>query len=385
MRKLTLVLLLIAGIAYGQARSGLRKIIAGQAIAEEATPGGSGSLTLTLDSDLISLDQTGVIPIRVCLGTSVGISGTDVTVVFDDLGENSNKLSVTQDGTSLPIEMEYYNATEECAGMWVGVQSISNATDTVLSLSWNASGDDNSNLGGLHSDVATNVWTEWISVYHMGFNTVTQFDSTVNRQTCVGGSANVTLTNGIEGCENTASHFTDTESQYVSVADPAIHSGADGVLAIGCVYFDSDPNGSIRMIDKWEGSNDNSEWLLTQRDVSGTDRLRTAVLANANDYLVQDSDTVGNEVWLYGACSYRSNGTAYAAEVWLNGTSDDTNTDSQSMETNNLPVYIANNNGEATTPYSIDECWYTGNIYSNSFITMMDDNLRDTLITYTVD
>jgi len=134
--------------------------------------GWSNKLAIKIDHTKVDSDLThfGVL---IKLGESVGQNSSDVTRVFDELGENYLKIAVTEgDGVSqLYVEVEKWDATNEVAWLWVSKAGweISSTKDTNLYLYYDASHADNTSYVGLSgSPVAENVWdSSYVLVDHM--------------------------------------------------------------------------------------------------------------------------------------------------------------------------------------------------------------------------
>jgi len=347
-----------------------------------AGPVGDKSLTLIVTNSVIDGDLTGTIPICVYLSSSSGLGNTDVTDVFTELGASSNKIAVTQDGTSLPIEVEYYNETEEQAVLWVGAASLSNAAVTELTLTYNSTDSANSDLGGLHSDTATNVWAaDWRSVYHFAGNTATNLDSAAARLHAPAVSGEASLTNGIVGCPHTS----------YQIADPTANNSYETTstdtylaeLTVMCwVYWVTDPNGSARHIDRWGGSSGNSEYLLTTRQDGSTDLYRFAIY-NGN-FDIFDSGGLGNTLWHSGILAYKNDGAASEGRAWVNDSQLGTTHTGGDIPDRNLSIDFNSQTGTGTHTFRLDEAWEALNELSDAYIQMLDDNCRDEMIYYTV-
>lgn len=377
MRKLVLVLMLCAGVCYGQARTGLKKVAA---IKAPSAAAGSGSITLTVDADAVDADLNGVIiPLRVCVGSAVGISDADITVVFDDLGAASNKIHFTQDGAELYAEVEHWDATAECAALWVGVNSLSNATDTIIAMTWDAAGAANTDyIGGLGSDVATNVWEDWSGIYHCAGYTQA-IDSTAARLHLYS-SNTPAFTNGIEGCQNTAFHIADENGGWQSPGTDTFLG--DDVTALGWMHFDVSPgHGTHRLINQW-GTSSSYEWLLTTSSNASGVNIRAA-LHDGTYEIVDCTGVVHNATWNFGAMH---GGASKTLEVWHEDikSADTASPDSDGIDDKNQYREIIWP-GTGITPVGGDEMWVSANYYSDEYITTMYEIMRDNAITYTVD
>ena len=164
-------------------------------------PGWNKRLALTIDSSLVDADLTNF-PVLIHLSSSSGISSKDVTKVFDEVGENSKKIAVTQpDGVSQcyveieewigdsPIDSNSESSSSEGiidgrnAYLWSKIPLIERDIDTILYLYYdNAHADNTTYVGDVNSAVGSNVWNSgYKAVYHLSESGIgTRFDSTSN-------------------------------------------------------------------------------------------------------------------------------------------------------------------------------------------------------------
>lgn len=102
-------------------------------------------------------------PVLVYLSLSSGITGVDVTCIFDEVGANSKKIAVTKsDGTTeLYVEIEKWDSVGEKAWLWVSRDgwAISNTADTDIYIYYdNTKADNTTYVGDPNSTPAENVW-----------------------------------------------------------------------------------------------------------------------------------------------------------------------------------------------------------------------------------
>lgn len=126
-------------------------------------------LEVTIDSDLVDEDLTDF-PVLLHLSDRAGVNATNVTEVFDDIGDSYLKINVTDaSNNSLYTEVEYWNASEREAFLWVKVPSVSSSSPTKLFFYYGSSMSNNTAYVGLPgSAVAQNVWSNnFVLVNHM--------------------------------------------------------------------------------------------------------------------------------------------------------------------------------------------------------------------------
>ena len=125
---------------------------------------------LSIDHD----DITGALedfPVLLHLSTSSGISGDDLSFIFDEVGANSLKIAVTEDDgeTECYVEVEKWDNGNEEAWLWIKVPAVASGADTDIYLYFdNVHADNNAHVGITNSVPAENVWdASFKAVYHM--------------------------------------------------------------------------------------------------------------------------------------------------------------------------------------------------------------------------
>lgn len=125
---------------------------------------------LALDSSVIDSDLTHF-PVPIPLGTSVGITDTDVSSIFDEVGSDYLKIAVTSsDGeTQLYVEVEQWDAATEKALLWVSKSGweIASASDPEIYMYYDSTASDNTAYVGTPGN-RTEVWSsDFVAVYTM--------------------------------------------------------------------------------------------------------------------------------------------------------------------------------------------------------------------------
>ena len=137
--------------------------------AASSLSGWANRVQLTIDHTKISGTLTNF-PVMVHLSTASGISKTNVSGIFNTLGNNSQKIAVTTaDGTQLYTEIKQWDAASQQAYLFVKVPSLSSSTDTVLYLYYdNSQADNAAYVGTVGSTASQNVWdSNYMAVYHL--------------------------------------------------------------------------------------------------------------------------------------------------------------------------------------------------------------------------
>ena len=134
--------------------------------------GYSKRIKLTVDNTNVD-DTLSDFPVLVKISNSSGISSTDVTSVFTELGSDANrkKIAVTiSDGeTQCYVEIERFDYSNSVAELWIKVPSISSGATTDLYLYYDSSKSDNTTYIGDTGDTpAQSVWdSNFKLVMHM--------------------------------------------------------------------------------------------------------------------------------------------------------------------------------------------------------------------------
>lgn len=117
---------------------------------------------MTLDSNDID-SALSDFPLLIYLSTSSGRDNDDVSFVFDELQNDSNRKKIavtTSDGiTQCYVEIEEWDDASEEAWLWVKVPLVNNTVDTDLYLYYDADQADNTAyVGDPNSSPAEAVW-----------------------------------------------------------------------------------------------------------------------------------------------------------------------------------------------------------------------------------
>jgi len=230
-------------------------------------------IEITIDSGDIDEPLTHF-PVLIHLSSSSGHSGADTTQVFDEVGDNSLKIAVTQDdgATELYVEIESWNNVTEQAYLWVSDSGwgISNTSDTVIYLYYDNDHADNTDyVGFVGSLPGEAVWDAYfISVLHLSESSGTFLDSTsgdndasaqgtVNRgDQRIDGGVDLPGTDDYVRIETTAlldglSECTIEAITYLDamVADRAILADWGAIIAeTSLLYYDVAPNNKWRIL-----------------------------------------------------------------------------------------------------------------------------------------
>lgn len=203
---------------------------------------------ITIDSSPINSDLPHF-PLAVPLGASVGVSDSNVTDIFDEVGSDYLKIAVTMDDgeTQLYVEVEHWDATNEKALLWVSRDNwtIAADSDTEIYLYFDASVGDNTGYVGDPGSRAE-VWnSNFKAVYTMaqdpsgGTDCIIDSTGNENHATPHGSMSSDDLVDGLIG---KALSF-DGSDDYVSLPTDTIITGAsDRMIEVLCKTPDSNPS-----------------------------------------------------------------------------------------------------------------------------------------------
>ena len=129
------------------------------------------TIDLTIDSSKIDSDLTDF-PVLVHLSDSSGITSEDVSVVFNRLGSDANRLKISVTDQNLVecyVEVEKWDHANKEAWLWVCIPSVLSGSDISLSLFFNPNMADNTDyVGDTGSAPAQQVWdSNFKGVWHM--------------------------------------------------------------------------------------------------------------------------------------------------------------------------------------------------------------------------
>jgi hypothetical protein len=152
---------------------------------------------ITIDHTKID-DSLENFPVMIHISSSSGTDKTDISRIFEELGNNSNKIAITtvDRKTQCYVEIEKWDEVNKQAFLWVKVPQISNTMDTVLFLYFDRNQPDNTSfVGNTGSDSAQNVWeSNFVGVWHLaetGSGIANEFkDSTRKHHDGTGGGGN---------------------------------------------------------------------------------------------------------------------------------------------------------------------------------------------------
>lgn len=272
---------------------------------------------ITWDNTNIDSDQTHF-PGLINLGISVGLSASDVSVIFDDLGNNSKKIAITKtDGISqIYGEIETWNSSTEKA-----VIHVSKDDWTLLSASPTpgyfyfdpAQVDNDSYIGDIGDVPAQAVWISSTKLCTLmaqnpsgGADSILDSTSFANHGTPSGSMTSGDLVDGLTG---KAIEFDGTDDK-ISIGDTGGISGNQDFSVES--FFQIDGNQIAGIVAKFFDTND-KDWGMILRN---TDRLAfVSENGDGNDNTIENPTTVSLVNWVY--CAITWNNTTKEGKVTI--------------------------------------------------------------------
>jgi len=187
---------------------------------------------ITIDNTKIDADLTWF-PITLFLGSSVGLTSADVTSIFDEVGDNPQKIAITKDDgeTQIYAEVEQWDAVNKKAVLHVSKSdlTLSSSADTILYFYYDGSHADNTDYIGITpgSAPATNVWdSNFKMVLHLKeTGTDIRKDSTANHNDgtpyngVAGADGKIDGANSFDGSDDyiRRATFSGTPQSYITI------------------------------------------------------------------------------------------------------------------------------------------------------------------------
>ena len=267
-------------------------------------------LTILVDSSRIDEVLTDF-PILITLSDSAGLNNTDVTNIFDEVGDSYQKLSVVDaDLNELYVDVEYWSAADSEAFIWVSCD-LSDVDNVTLYLFFDGTATNNTDYIGLSgSDVAANVWdSDFEVVLHLSEQTGDFLDSTSNKYNA---SAQGTVNRGTQRIDGGID--LPGTNDYVRIDTAGILDGLDEATIEAWVNLDA--LGSDRsVLGDWNaGGTDQNSMLFY--DVAPNNKWRVIFRdSNGGAPGVTSFGTAGPSLnWYHVASSYTRNDKVYGYE-----------------------------------------------------------------------
>ena len=138
-------------------------------------------IKLSIDNSKIDADLTDF-PVLIRLSSSAGITGADVSFIFDEVGATSKKIAIaTSNAVQCPIEIEKWSSPTE-AILWTKIPTVTSGVATDLYFYFDANQPDNTDyVGDIESIPGEDVWdSDFLEVHHMCQSSSPTKDSTFN-------------------------------------------------------------------------------------------------------------------------------------------------------------------------------------------------------------
>lgn len=309
-------------------------------------------IQITIDKDKVDSGLSNF-PVLIHLSTSSGIGSDDVSAVFDELMSDANrkKIAVTiSDGaTQCYVEIEKWDDASEEAWLWVQVSSLSNSSDTILYLYYDAAKAENTTyVGDTGESAAQNAWdSNFKAVYHLASFT----DSTSNGNDgsagggITAGGATGQIGDGTEG---------DGSSDYVDLGMTDWGSDLGSNTTLSFWMKSSDTTSNIVLIGNWD-TGGAGDCFAIQLNRTNTGDLRwlfnDVSAAHDIDVITNEDNVLANGAW-HKVDIVFNGGNAADVDIYIDldlqtvTVDDDEGPDFDDLESN-MYLFAQNANGDA--------------------------------------
>ena len=360
------------------------------------------SIVLRIDNTKIDSDQYNF-PVLVYLSASSGIANTDVTQVFDELGENRKKFKIEDsNGDQCYVEIERWldhdilDSNSESssssqdgrqAWLWVRVPFVSSSSVTLLTMYYDSTAPDNdAYVGDIGSTVAQSVWTHDLAVWHMDnqdpvTDSVNGYSLSHVNSPVYSGSASPLAGSYL---------FDGSNQEELQRATSTTPDCAPEVTAAAWVYLPETPDGTTRIVQRWEGSGGSSQFLCALND-SGSPYLHPFFAVYAvnpgNNFRIRTFTTLTAPIGEWFFVAYRR-GLDGHMKAWINTDSEDIDDGvTADMDSPNIitQIYDYQSGTTNTNTAYIDEIRVTDEALSDAYISGQYYSQADSLITFDVE
>jgi hypothetical protein len=317
-------------------------------------------------------------PVLVYLSNSSGRNNDDVSFIFDELQNNTNRKKIaitTSDGVSqCYVEIERWVDPNEQAWLWVKVPSISNTTDTDLYLYYDKNHVDNTvYVGDTGSTAAQNVWdSSFKGVWHLsetsgGVGAIK--DSTSNNNA---GTDNGSPTFNATGRIDSAISF-DGIDDYINMSNSASLQFTSSLTIEAWINLESFGSGSDVDIVLRKGEGNPNDYQLAIH------YQKLALMIEENDDAgLESSANLTATTWYYLAGTW--NGSI--RRVYLNGSEDGSGSKNGSIIPDTRDIYIGGRLGTDLSTGVIDEVRASNATRSAAWVKASYESGRDDLIDF---
>ena len=259
---------------------------------------------VTLSTDLATSEITTGVPALVKLSEST-IAGFD----YDDfsLSNGRDMMFVDENGVAVPHEVDTWNTDGESL-VWVKLPST--ATNTKVFMYYGN--------GGVSSEEAAEIWTDYVGIWHLNEANGEAKDSTGHGLTAVPTGANSEADSTGAVCRvgfGRQMASAKGNKSYLSVADSALLDCGNSLTFSGWFKaIDTFPNYSMRYVSRKTVYTDEDGWEAEARYSSNVDYSATQVSARGSgegDHWVTVPDV--RENWLHLALVYKGTSVSFYA------------------------------------------------------------------------
>ena len=342
---------------------------------------------VSIESDRVGSTLTDF-PVTLAVnGTTSGIADTDLTFIFDELGEHYKKMAVTPVGSSVQgyIEVERWDTGSENAVMHVlpGTTAKS-ATDTEFYLYFDSSQSDNSTYVAKTVDGMQSVWdSNYMLVNHMGDSDTSTLPESASGMTGNKLGANEPLQ--LVGTLSYAQDFDGTDD-YVDIVDGGnlLDMGTDDITVEAMVLLVGTPTNAYSSILGGGASSEGRQgWNVWYR--KSTTKLGAYYCDDTTRrYPVSGTTSLADDDWHYVAVTFdRSGSLSFYIDTVSQGTynmSADVAWDLDNEYT--FTIGTADGNHEYEWDGNMEEVRVSNTLRSTDWMSATFSSLTDDLVFY---
>ena len=353
-----------------------------QTIVRKWLSGWDKRVKITIDHNDVASDLTNF-PVLIHLGNSSGQNNDDVTFVFNELINDSNrkKIAVTTSDktTQCYVEIEKWDTSNKQAWLWVKVPNISSTADTDLYLYYDKNQTDNTEyVGDTGSTPARNVWdSSYKAVYHLQGDPATPTsnkDSTINQNDPTF-NGSMTLEDQVAGEIDGSIDFDGTDD-FINVSNHKSLQFTNSLTIEAWINFTSFGSGSNVSIILRKGEENPNDYELAVID----QKLALVIEGNDSEGL-NSSSTLSPMTWYYVAGTW--NGTT--KKIYINGLENASDSKSGSITPDNRTVYVGGRSGAGLSNGIIDEVRASATSRNEAWIKASYESGRDHLLDFGIE
>jgi len=268
----------------------------------------SNKITILIDGSKIGSNLTNF-PVLLNLSNSSGISDADLSLIFDELGNESYKIKIEDEyGVQLPIEIENWDSTHKTAQLWVRVPSLFAGQDKSLSLYYDSTKPSNREFVGIASEKAIKL--------SINVNSEGTYDTSKAYGGCVIKESDTSYKMWYTGYDGTTwriLYCTSNDGKTWSNFQLVIDKGSEGTHDANGARYPSVVKESNTLYKMWYGgrNSSNKETVLYATSTDGTNWSNFQRVINTGSEGTYDTASI------YSLSVIKESDTSY--KIWYGG------------------------------------------------------------------